>query len=631
MRRLMLIALTTAISLVAAGSAQAVVVDINPSVAGQTTVPYNPANLADYAGVALVPDTCADLTATHPCNKLASAGIPTVTSSVSPCDPFLASDLSLLPSIGICSHGGAVMHANEMFVLTWDPGDPNRSYGSLTRGYMEQFVKDVADGSGAFTSPYAITSQYQDTGAAAANSSKYGGACIDYGNPGGSACQFGTTTGTGPGNNYPANGCAPSAGNRACLTDAQIQAELTTHLTNTQLLGHVVSGSTPMLVVLIPPTVEICLDSGGALCSANATSAAQFCSYHSQVNFGGTEVSYVVQPFTVNTACDEPNLPPPPSNPTPEQIAIYNGSRLVSPLSQAQIAAIVNPNLNGWFAADGSEINDNFGCVPGGVPYDAVAVGGSTQNPYYLQPEFNNAGVIDTDPSVRPCALGVTLAPNFVVPSAVEPGDVVQFDGSITPSTLIVPKANYIWDFGDGTPKATGPSVEHSFAKGGTYTVKLTVTDRGGDSASFSPAVNVLGVNGKPVTPPGTVPGTGTTLGHTALHAHLLLLPEGMQAMLRHGLSLRVSSNEAADGFVTLSISRGAAKRAHIRTGHSATVVVGHGTISGVTAGTVNMGVKLSEGMVKKLGNLRHLTLTVRLVLAGAGGDHVAIDAAGRY
>jgi hypothetical protein len=619
MRRLLLLSLTVAVSLVAAGGAQAVVVDMNPSVAGQSSVPYSAANVGDYTGVALVPGTRSSL-------GTAGAGVPTVAPSVSSCDPYLTSDLTLLPAMGLCSQGGVVIHANETFALTWDPNRAydTQGYGSLTRGYVEQFLKDVADGSETLTSPYAVTSQYQDATGRAANSWKYGGACVDFGKPGGYTCQFGNTTGAGTGNSFPASGCTPSVVGDVCLTDLQVQDELRTHLTNTQMLGYVMSGYTASLVLLTPPGVEICLTA--KLCSANATSPAQFCSYHSQFSFPGApggEVSYVVQPFTAGTACDEPKLPPLPPSPTPQDWATYNGSRLVGPLSQSQIAGMVNPGMNAWFAADGSEINDNFGCVPDGVPTDGVIVGGGS---YYLPPEFNNAGIIDTDPSVPACALGVTLAPNFVVPSAVRPGDVVQFDGSITPSTLIVPKANYAWNFGDGT-SAIGPSVEHTFGKGGNFTVKLTVTDRGGNVASVSQTMTILGSNGQPI--PVTPPPSNKNI--SSLQARLLLLPQSLRTLLRTGLHLRVLSNEPADGFVTLSISRGAAKRAHIKTGRGSTVVVGRGTVSGITTGTVNLHVKLSRGMAKQLGHLRHVNLTVRLALAAAGGAHVAVDAAGRY
>jgi plastocyanin len=607
MRRFVITALTVAASLVAASGAQAMVVS----------------DQGTEAGVALVPGTS---------GNLAAAGVSPVTSSVSTCDPWLSSDLTLLPSIGLCDHGGAVMQHNETFALTWDP---NRSYWAGTRDYVEQFLQDVANGSGTLSSPYAVTTQYADgtqdsidssnTIGRAENSSLYGGACIDYGS-GGYTCQFGDTTGTGVGQDYPANGCTPSLGDQVCLTDAQLQTELTTHLQRTELLNYLEPGYTPLLVLLTPPGVEICLDSAGNLCSANGNSTAQFCSYHSQMNYDGTDVAYVVQPWTVGAACDDPSLPSPPTDPTAQEAAVYDGTALVSPLSQSQIAAITNPYLDAWFAEDGSEIDDNDGCVPAGDAADSATVGTSAQNPYVLAPEFNNAGVIDTDPEVPECANSVTLAPTFVAPSPVEPGDVVQFDGSVTDSTLIVPKDNYKWSYGDGQT-AIGPSVEHTYAKGGTYTVTLQVTDRGGNVASFSQSISILSSTGQPVTPPTTT----TTHTTPAFTAHIQLLPQGLRSLLRKGLSVSVSSNEAADGIVTVAIPRSAARRAHIKAGRGATVVIGRGTISDIVDGNASLRVRFSRSMAKKLGRLARVTMTVRLALTGAGGAHVTVDAAGRY
>jgi hypothetical protein len=711
MRRSLTILLTSVVSLFAtASAAQAVVVDMGA---------------AGHFGVALVAGT-----------NRTTAGIQTTTSSAPCSDPWLSSDLGgpVLPSNGLCWHGGAVMHSNETFDLAWDPV---RRDWATTRDYVEQFLRDVANGSGTLSSPYALTTQYKDPTGRAGNASLYGGGCIDYGSRGGATCQFGNSNGTGSGNSYPANGCPvagtnqfheelsgvfDSAPNDICLTDTQLKGELATMVAREGLVGHIQPGYTPLLVLLTPPGVVTCLDAAGTLCSANGTiapplpivstagsggaigvgsyqvavtyvtatgetvaSAPQtvttsgtnstitinpppsatgatgwyayltqsggtsftrqpaagapnaiganlpltnltitgaappnmpsFCSYHSQVTVGGTEFAYVVQPWSALAGglagCDEPDAPKIPQNASPQELATDVGARLVSPLSQGQLAAIVNPGLNGWSALDGSEINDNGypnGCVPFGNGLDKVTVGGTG---YLLQREFNNAGVIESDPNALACARDVNLVPTFVVPSAVNPGDVVEFDGSKTVSTLIVPGAGYVWGFGDGA-SAIGPSVVHSYPKGGSYAVRLTVTDRGGIVSSLSQTIVVLGPTGQPVT-------GSTTPSHPPLRVRLQLMPQSLRAMLRQGVATRVTSNEAADGIVTLSISQGAAKRAHISAGRGSSVVIGRGTVSGIKAGTVNLHLRLARDMAAKLKGIGHV------------GDHLAIVAAGRY
>ncbi len=180
MRRRLLIALTLGASLfVATSGAQAILINDH----------------GVSAGVALVPGTCGDLASTGACASLANAGVANVSSS-GPCtDPWLSADLGgpSLANWGICYRGGSVMHKNETFALTWDA--PTRTahsaYWSLTRGYVEQFLRDVADSSGSLNSPYAVTPQYHDSSGRAQNASVYGGGCIDYGSVGGSACEYG--------------------------------------------------------------------------------------------------------------------------------------------------------------------------------------------------------------------------------------------------------------------------------------------------------------------------------------------------------------------------------------------------------------------------------------------------------
>lgn len=614
MRRYLLIALTVGASLaISASAAQAIVVDMG---------------LQGRYGVALVPGTRPTLT---------TAGISPVTASPPCTDPWLASDF-VLPDPGLCYHGGAVMHANETFAVTWDP---HRLDWQTTRDYVEQFLKDVGDGSGTLTSPYALTGQYSDAGGRARNASAYGGGCIDLGSPGGSTCKFPTSVVIGAGHNDAGSDCPltgtnptwedPSGSwgphmNDFCISDAQIRAEVSQMVREMGLVGRTQPGYTPVVVLRTPPGVVDCVDNAGSLCSVNSAATpatAQFCSYHGQASVDGTEVSYVVQPWTVLTKCDDPGLPTWSWDVDVHTLAVEAAERLVSPISQAHMAAITDPGLNGWYALDGSEMNDN-GCVPFAKTLDQVTVGQSGQNPYWLQREFNNAGGIASDPNAPKCAPNVLLGPTFVVPTPINAGDIVAFDGSVTASTLLISQPDYVWSFGDGTG-AKGASVVHSYARGGVYSVNLTVTDRGGNTSSTTQAVTVLGAGGQPPPPP---PNHHPT---TRMQVRIQLLPQGLRAVLRDGIALRVSSNEPADGVSRLTISKSAAKGAHLRTGHASSVVVGRGTIAGIKAGVVRLHLHLSRTVAAKLGHLRHLKLTVHLALIAASGDHTAIDAAGSY
>ncbi len=179
------------------------------------------------------------------------------------------------------------MHANETFALVWDPV---RQYFATTKEYVEQFLRDVADGSGTLTSPYAVTSQYTDAPVARRTRRSTAGACDDLGVHGGSACAFSGSL--LPGHEYtPAEGClvtgtndfytrnrdrtpvqnSTEGPNHDCLTDAQIKGELATMIEQTGIVGRTQPGYTPLLVLLTPTGVETCLDAAGKLCSANGS------------------------------------------------------------------------------------------------------------------------------------------------------------------------------------------------------------------------------------------------------------------------------------------------------------------------------------------------------------------------
>jgi hypothetical protein len=574
----------------------------------------------------------------------------------------------------LCYHGGSVLQGNETYALAWDP---DRRYWATTRQYVEQFLSDVGAASGGFNSPFAVTPQYTQTAngqiaGRANNTSVFAGGCIDYGNnPGdpsddGYTCQFGANHPSGAGTSYPAdqptrgagtNNC-PVSGNNVwtgqpngpisttlndyCLTDTDIQNELQRMLPQMGLPGGEVSVNgkklSPLVDVLLPPGVEVCLDSAGHLCSANSSSAspteAQFCSYHSQVDLNGTPITYVVQPWTARwgqgAGCDDPAAPNITLPVDQTTLAQEVGAKLVSPLSQANISALVNPDVvNGWYGVGGTEIDDN-GCGPLGGTLDNVTINGDT---YALQREFNNAGAIETDPNALPCSGVVQLNPAFVVPGPVEPGDTVLFDGSVTASTLMVHNGAYQWNFGDGT-SGTGPSVYHTYAQGGNYSVTLTVTDRGGNTAHITQTIQVLGSNGQPVPPPTTSSGSGSGSGSgssTGLKARIQLLPQSLKAVLRNGISIRVSSNQPANGIASVWITRASAKKAQIEVRRNASVRIGLGTVSSIKNGTVTLRLYLSKATAKKLGRLHHVAMTIRLALVAPGNQRTTIVAAGKY
>ncbi|MFZ0975013.1 MAG: PKD domain-containing protein [Solirubrobacteraceae bacterium] len=739
-------------SLAVVASAQAVVVTVGSA----------------EAGVALVPPAREDTTTAQYLNN---AGISIDTSSGSCADPAASTEPDILtvgswplsaPAQPLCWHNGPVLTANETYALEWEGQSPN-TYWSTTKQYVQDFLGDVAAASGKLVNPYSDTTQYWDgpnVNDRAAYNSVFGGGCDDNGT---ANCKFGSMSGSGPGNPLPAApGDCPVTGdnidggsnaggsysipNNDCVTDADIQNEVKTLIDHDSLIAHTQPGYKPLVTVLTPPGVIVCLDSTSKLCSENAqlsppppvlstagtggtvtqgayqveetyvmtagstetvpsapasittsgststitidspppaagvsgwyayitgpdgsvyhrqemagspvaigTSVnlttppvggptpplgnASFCSYHSDVFDAQSDqtVSYVVQPWTAFTSCDEPDVPAVPPYAAPDVLEKSAGQRLVSPLSQSSMAAIVNPFLSGWFGLDGLEIDDQNACQPFGHGLDTFNFGNSGMDPYYLQRESNNASVVDNDPwTYSGCLPSDVLQPTFVSPTAIDQGDTLDLDGSNTASSLAIPNANYSWNFGDGSQSGTGPSVEHTYNQAGTFNVTLTVTDRGGNKESFAQPVQVLGPTGQPGPPLGgtTSSGGGGAGSGNALNVHLQLMPQSLKAVLRNGISVRVTSNAAANGIATVVISRKAAKRAHIKVGKAATVRIGLGTVSSVQNGTITLHLHLSKTTAAKLRHLRHIAMTIRLALVASGNQRIAVDAAASY
>lgn len=103
----------------------------------------------------------------------------------------------------------------------------------------------------------------------------------------------------------------------------------------------------------------------------------------------------------------------------------------------------------------------------------------------------------ESDPVTLASVGGDTEAPKAVIqPETLRAAKGVEFTFSGAGSTDNVGIVSYTWDFGDETAEGTGERVTHTYAKAGTYTVTLTVTDEAGNTANATATMTVYDISG---------------------------------------------------------------------------------------------------------------------------------------
>jgi len=362
--------------------------------------------------------------------------------------------------------GGPVMHSNRTHVIFWNPSGARLSWDAGYKSLIDGFLKNVAADSHKATNVYALDGQYTDATGHAFYDSTFAGALDDTD----------AVPSTGQCKLPPA---APAWS--ICLTQAQLEAEIATFIASNGLP----TGLGDLYFLVTPAGVGSCAGAGPLSCSLGGTAYNGFCGFHSW--FGSTEdpTLYANIPYD-----DEPGHCQ-SDNPSPN---MSSADPAIDTISHEHNESVTDPELNAWIDGSGNEIADlcaiNYGPSldgsSGGTAFDEMIGSGH----YWLQEEWSNEDSGgSTDPNVgcraqeTPDTVGVT------VPATATVGKPVLVAGTGNdPHGSIV---SYSWDFGDGSPPASGAIANHVFTSIGTFPVTLTITDIDGQEASATRRIAV--------------------------------------------------------------------------------------------------------------------------------------------
>jgi PKD repeat protein len=376
-------------------------------------------------------------------------------------------------------HGGVVLHSTRPYLVFWDP--TGAGIDGATRGLFVRYLADAAADSALGHDVFGVTRQYTDATGYAASAETW------------TAAQ--AIADTQP---YPASGnCTRTpAPITACLTDAQIQAELARVIAAAGPPSGSGSGS-PVYFVITPPTVNVCIS--GSKCADN-----YLCAYHANVHVtGGADLVYAAVPLlTAVKDCQADGTGPlQDPNGLAADVAVDN-------LSHEFNESITNPDGDAWYD-DGSQNEEadfcaqyaatrdpvagtdphayapTLGTAPDGSLYDQLIAG----HEYYTQSAWSNG---QADCELTPGA--GTLSAELTGPATTRPGLQTLFGATALSATFGVTSTT--WSFGDGAgafARSGLISRPHAFSSPGTYTVTVTLVDGAGNVKTVSRPIVVLG------------------------------------------------------------------------------------------------------------------------------------------
>jgi hypothetical protein len=270
------------------------------------------------------------------------------------------------PALGpgvLSYHGGPIMSGNSFYAIFWVPPTlQNGQTTSLTAKYEAVAKQMLAD------YPYHgisnNTTQYY---------SSISGVTKYFVGTGGLAVAVVDT------NPYPASGCHDSVTPGNCITDAQLQAEITKQMT----LHGWTAGLNKMFIVFTSIGEGSCFDSTSSSCAYTA-----YCAYHGYFGSTTSPTIYANMPYANPTYCyDSAAGQHDPSGDIPSDANVNVTSHEITEANS-------DPELNAWWdSGNGQEIGDlcawNFGGTTG--DWDGGLANQMWNGHFYdLQLEYDN-------------------------------------------------------------------------------------------------------------------------------------------------------------------------------------------------------------------------------------------------
>jgi hypothetical protein len=361
---------------------------------------------------------------------------------------------------------------------------------------------------------------------------------------------------------------------------------------------------------------------------------------------------------------------------------------IINQMAVEQVNATIDPLLNAWQDTAKNESTDEcrnwFAPAAGSSGAASESAAGTVSNQainshsYYLNTVFNRAATQLNYPAIF-CLPGIRLEPAFTAPVSANANEIIGFDGMESDITLNennsyeaegAAKPNYAtfsWNFGDGTtvsgyapgaPPCETPwltpcaaSEFHSYQYGGPYTVTLTVKDVGGNTATTTRTINVVGPlppsksggsggsgsAGSSTTATSTSTAAANTTGASAKVvpaplAAAAVVTHSLRAALRKGLVIRYSVNEQVAGRIEVLLSAtlahhlgiGGPRAVGLPAGTPLQVVIGRATLVTTAAGRSEVDIQFSKRTASRLGRLHKVTLLLRLFVRNASAHSPA-------